>query len=132
MRTALAFLLAVLLAGCASVEPRPAPLTRDDLVGMAKAGEPAQAMIQALEDTRSVMMLSASDIVRLHQEGVPQEVLDHLQRAQMEEIRRREALARMHAWPLYASPWPLYATPWRCPPWPSYRYSPHGWRAYPF
>lgn len=127
MRLEACLVLAFLLAGCASIEPGPPPLTREDVIRMSKAGEPPQAIIKALEDTRSVMMLSASEIVRLHQEGVSQEVLDHLQRVQMEEIRRREALAQMHAWPLYSGPWPLYATPWRCPPWPAYRYYPYGW-----
>ena len=107
-------------------EPLPTPavaVTREEIVALAKSGEPAEAIIRKLEESATVLMLSASDIVRLHQAGVPQQVLDHLQRVQIEEIRRREAFAQMRYWPHYYGgfwdcPWPFYrAYPWR-PGWP--------------
>jgi hypothetical protein len=111
MRRLILALAVLVLAGCATVEPRPAPLTREDIVRLSKAGEPAAEIIRRLSDTRTVMLLSGSDIVRLHQDGVPQEVLDHLQRVQIEAIRRRDAFDRAFAWP--------YLTPFHCP-WPPY------------
>jgi hypothetical protein len=101
----------LLLAGCASMEPRPAPLDREEIVRLSKAGEPPAALIRRLQESRSVLLLSGSDIVRLHQDGVPQEVLDYLQRVQIDAIRRRDAFDRAFAWPYTSSfhcPWPAY------------------------
>jgi len=116
MRWLIMVLAAALLAGCAVFEPRPASLTREDVVRLARAGEPAPGIIRKLEESETVLLLSASDILRLHKEGVPQEVLDYLQRAQIEAIRRRDALDRAFAWP--------YATSFHCP-WPPYGLYPH-------
>jgi hypothetical protein len=123
MKYVIVLLCAAALSGCATVEPRAPPLTREDIIALAKAGEAPPAIIQKLEESRTVLMLSGSDMVRMHQAGVPQEVLDHLQRAQMEDIRRREAYAaQMYAWP--------YGSAWHCP-WFPYRRYPFGWRAGP-
>ena len=109
-------LLALLLGGCASMEPRPAPLTGEEIVRLSKSGEPAAAIIRRLEESRTVLLLSAADIVRLHQAGVAQEVLDYLQRAQIQAIRRRDALDRAFGWP--------YASPFTCP-WPAFGFHDH-------
>jgi hypothetical protein len=83
------FLAGLLLGGCAILEPRPAPLTREEIVLLAKSGETPPAIIERLRQTRTVLPLSASDILQLAQEGVPREVLDYLQAAQIEDLRRR-------------------------------------------
>jgi hypothetical protein len=88
---AVAALSAVLLTGCATLAG-PEPLTREQIVAMSKAGEPPQAIIEKLRETYTVLPLSGSEIVRLHDEGVAPEVLDYLQLAQISEVRRREAL----------------------------------------
>ncbi|OGA73970.1 MAG: hypothetical protein A3G27_03170 [Betaproteobacteria bacterium RIFCSPLOWO2_12_FULL_66_14] len=125
MRTIAALLLsAFLAAGCATLEPGPPPLNSQEIIALAKAGESPEAIIQKLEESRTVLLLSASQIVRLYQAGVPQQVLDHLQRVQIEEIRRREAFAQMRPWP------PFYGSYWDCP-W-LYRPYPFGWRARPY
>ena len=100
MRT-LGFSLALLLllaAGCASVEPAPKPLTGADIVFLAKSGKTAPQIIEELRRSDTVLMLQAAEIVSLHESGVPVEVLDYLQRAQMEEIRRREQQRFMMYW----------------------------------
>jgi len=96
MRALLAALCLALLSGCAALEPRPAPLGEAEVVRLARAGETPESIIARLEDSRTVLPLSASDIVRLHEQGVPAPVLDWLQNAQIEEIRRREAFARCY------------------------------------
>ncbi len=126
MMRALASLLAalVLVSGCATLSGPPM-LTRDDIVRMSKAGDPPQAIVDKLRDTGTVIPLSASDIVRLHQQGVSQEVLDYLQQAQIAEMRRREALLySMSPYPFYS---PYYGCGWR------HRFYPYsGWAMDPW
>src|ERR1700674_4507836 len=88
----LAVLLSVLLvAGCASVE-RPKPLTGADIVILAKNGKTAPEIIEELRRTDTVLPLQASDFVRLHDEGVPAEVLNYLQLALINDIRWRDQM----------------------------------------
>ena len=89
MRT-LGFLLILLLAaGCATVD-QPKPLSGADIVFLAQNGKTAPEIIEELRRTGTILPLQASDIVSLHESGVPKEVLDHLQRAQIDEIRWRD------------------------------------------
>lgn len=103
-------LCALLSSGCASV-PEVPPLTGADLVEMAKQGRSADEMIAELRRTRTVMSLGASDIVALHESGVPRPVLDHLQRAQMEELLWRQRM-------MYGNGWGrgFHDCPWGWPP----------------
>ena len=91
MRTLGFWLILLLAAGCATLE-RPAPLSGADVVQLAKTGRSAPEIIAELQRTGTVLPLQASDIVALHESGVPKEVLDYLQRAQIDEIRWRERL----------------------------------------
>jgi len=106
---------AFLLGACAAVETRPAPLTQADVIRLAKQGRGAQEIIAELKRTHSVILLSGSDIARLHDAGVPAAVLDHLQQAQIEEISWRS-----RSWYLYDHPpfgaWSRCA--WPPGPWP--------------
>ncbi len=114
-----AFALALMLAaaGCAGVEPRP-EVTREHVIELAKAGADAKWIIDRLRETGTVLALSAGDIVKMHQEGVPPEVLDWMQAEQIAEVRRREAMFGHRYGGSYA----------RCP-WPPQRlFHPHiGW-----
>ena len=74
------------LAGCAGLERRPPP-SIDQIVEMAKAGKPAEEMVRELQETRAVYPLTASQIVKLHEQGVPDAVLDYMQNAYAESIR---------------------------------------------
>ena len=104
----LGFCLLLSLAACATIES-PAPLTGADIVFLAKNGKTAPQIIDELRRTDTVLALQASDIVSLHDSGVPAEVLDYLQRAQIEEIRRRERQQLMYWGPLHGGfgnfPW---------------------------
>ena len=83
------FLAGVLwLAGCATVSVP--PMSAADVVAMAKDGKNAETIIAELQRTGTVLALRASDYVALHEAGVPAEVLNYLQLAQIEEIRWRE------------------------------------------
>jgi len=111
-RRTVSIVVLLLAAGCASA-PRPQPLTGDDVARMAQSGESSSAIIGKLEATGTVIALSASDIIRLHERGVSSEVLDWMQLAQIDEIRRRQALAAYGycwAYGTYFHPyvWPPY------------------------
>ena len=119
----LAFSLSVIvLVGCATLE-HPKPLTSDEVIGLAKSGKNAPRIIEELKRTDTVIPLSASEILRLNAAGVPTDVLDYLQRAQIEEIRWRDRYSQMYWSPLYRGfgpcPWPPASVqrPYRGGPW---------------
>jgi hypothetical protein len=92
----LAFSFLLLLApGCAMLEG-PKPLTGAQVVELAKSGWTAPQIIEELKRTGTVLPLQASDMVALHESGVPNEVLDYLQQAQIEEMRWRERLSHSY------------------------------------
>jgi hypothetical protein len=120
-RTAALILVVFALGGCASIE-RPAPLTQQDVIRLSKEGRDATAIIEELKRTDTVIPLAASELIRLHEAGVPAEVLDHLQRVQIDEIRWREQMFWFGPGTpgLYPCPWPYlrgFGPFWRGGPW---------------
>jgi hypothetical protein len=88
MRT-LAFSALLLLTGCATLDAPP-PLSGAEVVELARAGKTAPEIIAELQRTATVLPLAASDIVSLHEAGVPDEVLDYLQRVQIDALLWQE------------------------------------------
>ena len=116
-------LLMFFAAGCATLD-RPKPLTSQDVIALAKSGKASKDIIEELKRTDTVIPLSATEIVRLHEAGVPTEVLDYLQRVQIDEIRWRDRWSQMYWYgygPLYRGvgpcPWPPLGRPYRGGPW---------------
>lgn len=108
---ALAVLLA--LSGCASIaEPERQPVTLEQLVAMAKEGKDAKSIIQSIKESRTTYDVMASQYAKLSRDGVPDEVIDFMQRGQLrmaERQGRRQAyddlwLAGRHGW-AYGGPW---------------------------
>ena len=126
MRTLAFSLFLLALAGCATLE-RPKPLTGAEVVALAKEGKSPQQIIEELKRTDTVLPLQASDIVRLHESGVPDDVLDYLQRAQIDDIRWRDRTSQMYWYGPYG---PLYRgfgpCPWGRPGLGPYRGGPWG------
>jgi len=122
MRT-FALLLMLVLSACAGLEPRP-EVTKEHVVELARSGADAKWIIDRLRETGTVLMLSAGDIVSMHRDGVPQEVLDWLQAVQIAEIRRREAMfIHMYGDPFARCTWPQHLLfhprqRWHYSPWP--------------
>jgi hypothetical protein len=91
MRGGLAGMAAVFLClgltGCAGLHRRPPP-SIDQIVEMARAGKPAEEIVRELQETRAVYPLTASQIVKLHEQGVPDSVLDYMQNVYAEAIRQ--------------------------------------------
>ncbi len=100
----MALAVLVLLGGCATADLAPR-VTKEDVIELARAGADAGWIIDRLVETRTILFLSASDLVELHAQGVPQEVLDWMQAAQIHELRRREAMFHGHA-PFGPCSWP--------------------------
>lgn len=82
----IAGLLILALAGCASMERRPPP-SLEQIVEMSKAGTAPEEIIRELQETRAVYPLTGSQIARLHEQGVPDPVLDYMQNAYMDRVR---------------------------------------------
>jgi len=89
MRTLAFCLLSLSLAGCATLDA-PAPLSGAEIVELVRTGKTAPEIIAELQRTGTVLNLAASDIVSLHEAGVPDEVLDYLQRVQIDALLWQE------------------------------------------
>jgi hypothetical protein len=106
------------VGGCASLgAPRPKPPTLDEIVEMSKAGTPPEEIIKRLEDSYAVYRLSAADVVKLHEQGVSDKVLDYMHEEELREIRRDEAFRAYHYYG-----WPYYWGPYNAWPPPHYRH----------
>lgn len=81
--------LALVAGGCASFDPGPPPLSKQDVVQLSKAGTPPAAIVERLRSSGTILWLGAPEIVELGQSGVSPEVLDYLQTAQVNELRFR-------------------------------------------
>lgn len=84
--TAVILLSGVLSCGCAGLQ-HPSPPTVNQIVEMAKAGKPAEDIVRELQQSHAVYPLTGSQIVKLHEEGVPDAVLDYMQNAYADSIR---------------------------------------------
>ena len=83
--------LLIFLSGCAAAEMKRAmPLTVSQIVGMSKEGVPADEIIERMRDSGAVYQLKASELARLHEEGVPDAVIDYMQETYLEGLRRHE------------------------------------------
>lgn len=88
---ALLLLLAAVLAGCAGLRGREPP-TLDQVVQMSRDGVPAEKIIRELQETNAVYPLTGAQIAKLHDEGVPESVLDYLQQAYVDSVRWQERM----------------------------------------
>lgn len=78
--------LCLAMSGCAGLERRPPP-SLEQIVEMSKTGTPAEEIVRELQETRAVYPLTGSQIARLHEQGVPDAVLDYMQNAYMDRVR---------------------------------------------
>lgn len=83
---AIPVLLALLLSGCAGMH-RPPPPSLEQVVEMSKAGTPPEEIIRVLQESRAVYPLTGSQIANLHEQGVPDSVLDYMQSVWMDRVR---------------------------------------------
>lgn len=87
MRRLLAILVALAtLSACASA-PRPAPLTTAEIVQMSQRKIADDIIIERIRASGAVYRLSAAELVKLHDQGVSDAVLNAMQNTQIEEVR---------------------------------------------
>jgi hypothetical protein len=67
---------------------------------MAKEGIPAQDIVKMMRDSGAVYRLSASDLARLHEQGVADEVINYMQRTYLNAVRRDQRLRDWNYWSL--------------------------------
>jgi len=97
MRTLAFSALLLLLTGCATLDSPP-PLSGAEIVELARSGKTAPEIIAELQRTATVLPLAAADIVSLHEAGVPNEVLDYLQRVQIDALLWQERSMGWGGW----------------------------------
>jgi hypothetical protein len=114
---------ASLVSGCATLgPPLPPPPTIDEIVQLAAAGVPAGEFIKRMRASRAVYRLPASELAKLHDRGVPDEVIDYMQRTHIEAERYDEYLRTRDLYLWYG--WPAYRGVYPYGPWTPY----WGWR----
>jgi hypothetical protein len=65
---------------------------------MSQAGVPVETILQQMRDSGTTYRLTASQLVQLHEEGVPDAVLDYMQETYLEAVRRDQALEDWRYW----------------------------------
>ena len=103
----------VALSGCATLGvPEREPVSLEQLVAMAKQGKDAASIVREIRESRTTYDVMASQYAKLSRDGVPDEVIDFMQRGQLrmaERQGRRDAyedlwLSGRHGWG-YGSVW---------------------------
>ena len=123
LRVAILVLIAGLAPGCATLgPPLPPPPTIDEIVRLSAAGVPADDIIKRMRDAQAVYRLPASELAKLHSQGVPDRVIDYMQRTYIEaerydEYLRTRDLYLWYGWPSYLGIYPY-----------GYWYPYTGWR----
>ena len=93
--TVAALAAAALVAGCTTTTDYPATPAHsryqvEDIIAMSKAGESDAQIIAKLRRSSGFYPLTASEIVKLHGEGVSLAVLDYMQKTYLRGVRMEE------------------------------------------
>lgn len=103
----------ITLSGCASVNsPEREPISLEQIVAMSKEGKDAAAIIREIRESKTTYDVMASQYAKLSRDGVPDEVIDFMQRGQLrmaERAGRRSAyddlwISSRYGW-AYGAPW---------------------------
>jgi hypothetical protein len=80
-----------LLCGCqTSSEKRPPAVNVGQIIEMSKGGVPAQDIIRKIHESGTVYRLRASELARLREQGVPDDVIDYMQETHLEATRHEQ------------------------------------------
>jgi hypothetical protein len=99
-----ALVAASLMSACATLGDNTPPLTIDALVARAKAGESNESLLASLRASRERFTLTGSEFAKLKERGLPDVVLDELQKRELaavrdEEWRNAQPIGWWRAWP---------------------------------
>jgi hypothetical protein len=73
----------------------PQPVTVEQIVAMSKQGVSPDEIISRMRASRTVYRLSASELAKLRDQGVPDKVIDYMQHTYLAAVRRS---ARFEEW----------------------------------
>ncbi len=107
---------ATMLSACATLGDNTPPLTIDALVARAKAGESNESILASLRASRERFTLTGSEFAKLKERGLPDVVLDELQKRELTAVRNEEWLNAQpigwwRMWPNYAYHRPVIIVP---------------------
>lgn len=83
---------AILIAmGCCSHEhvALPPPLKAEEIIRLSKEGTSPEEIMRRIHESRTVYLMDAKDVVRLHENGVDDAVIDCMLETQRRDIERR-------------------------------------------
>jgi hypothetical protein len=106
----------LVLAGCVGPFARVEvpPVSPQEIIIMVKGGETTANIIARIQASKTVYNLTASQFVQLSKEGIPDAVLDYMQRTHISEIARE---ARRDAYnDLWFTTRGWYGHPWYAQP----------------
>ncbi len=114
--------LLAMVSGCATFgEPLPPAPSLVDIVESSKAGQSPQQIIERMQRSRAVYRLPASELAKLREQGVSDQVIDYMQRVHFDAIRFEESLRVRSFYGPGFGPWgPAFG--WRDPFWPHRRF----------
>ncbi len=95
------FSLSLSVAGCSTLglaSEQPKPVTVAEILQMSKEGVPAKTIVQKMRHSATVYRLSASELARLHEQGVADKVLNYMQRTHLDAVRREQRLRDWNYW----------------------------------
>jgi hypothetical protein len=99
-------LAAAFLGGCAGMgTPRPPAPTAEEVVQLAADKVPAAEIIRRMQEADAVYRLRASELAKLRERGVPDEVIDHMQETWLEAVRLEQARLESERY-FFAPPFP--------------------------
>ena len=105
--------LFITLSGCASInDPERQPISLEQIVAMSKEGKDVAAIIREIRESKTTYDVMASQYAKLSRDGVPDEVIDFMQRGQLtmaERAGRRSAyddlwVSSRYGW-VHGGPW---------------------------
>ena len=95
--------LALVLHGCSLLGTSartPPPVTVPEVIQMSKAGMPAETIIEKMRESGTAYRLTASQLAHLHEKGVPDAVLNYMQRTYLNAVRHDQTLEDWNRWVL--------------------------------
>lgn len=109
---------ALLLHGCFAVHlgRTHERVSVDEVVKMSQARVPADRIIEQMRASGTVYRLSASQLAQLRDRGVPDPVIDYMQRTYLRAVRRNQFLADESRWSLEPDGYWYGGLPYRWPP----------------
>ncbi len=96
------------LAGCATMTASAPPLTVDQLVERAKKGESTESLLASLRGSRERFTIAGSEFAKLKERGLPEPVLDELQRREIQAAKEDEWLRNG----AFVDPWWRFGYPY--------------------